>query len=178
MAGKTIPVIQFNQQAIVNPSTAYREYSCAPTSTCICASAFDLVTTHTFQDYVGRCISAMKTSIPNGTAPVNMMSGANTVFPKFKITTREWSYKKIKQCVDNKKPMIANILTDTNFGYRGKYPHYIAVTGYSGTNMVGISDPHGFNIGRGKRYFIPYEKLIQAVKNNGNRPLYVFEEIK
>jgi len=176
MGDEVIPVLQFNQQTINEPTPAYREYACAPTSVCICASAFNLVDSNTFQVKVGQSITQMKTMIGSGTAPQNMMAGVPKVYSGWELTTRKFSWDKIVECIEHKKPMVINLLTDKNFGYKGRFPHYVAVTGANKEkNRVGISDPHGFNVGHPTRYFVDYAKVKAAVDNNGGRPIYVFE---
>jgi len=171
---KTIlPVYQFNQQSINYDYGRFREYACGPTSSCIGASYFDLVSYKTFQETVKRCIINMYTKIGSGTAPQNMISGFNKVFTKLHMSELKFTETNIKKSVEEGKPMVANILTNPDFGYKkSRVGHYILLSGYK-DGEVRISDPHGFNLGHSTAYWLSYNKVKNAVDNNGGKPLYV-----
>jgi len=162
-----IPVFHFNQQ---NVGRGFGEYCCGPVSALICASAYDLVNRDNFMVKAYALIESMKTRIGSGTHPDDMVNGFNKYFTSLKMERQTFTEKNIQDNVKNKIPMVINLLTNQNFGYRGKFGHYLASTGYNG--RVGISDPHGFNIGRGQRWWYDYKIVKQAVDNNGSRPLF------
>ena len=160
-----IPVYHFNQQAMIK---LWKEYCCGPVAALICASYYDLVDFKNFQSKNMGLITAMKTNIGSGTAPNDMVVGFNNYFTTLEMKSEEFTEKNIQMNI----PMVINILTDITVGYRGKFGHYMAVTGYK-DEKVGISDPHGFNIGRGYRYWYPYD-VIKRVRDNNfvGRPLW------
>lgn len=163
-----IPVYHFNQQTI----PIYGEVSCGPVSGLICASAFDLVTRENFQSKAIGIIHAMHTG-SNGTTPANMVTGFNNFFKSLNMSEKSFTEKNVEKAIKNGDPCIVNVLTDKTIGYRGNFGHWMPITGYK-NGKLGISDPHGFNIGRGYRYWYPFSVIDQVRKNNfGGRPLYV-----
>jgi len=163
-----IPVHHFNQQ---NVGKGFGEYCCGVVASMICASAYNLVDRNNFMPKAYGLIEAMKTQIGSGTAPNNMVTGFNNFFTTLNMKEMPFTEENIRENIKKQVPMVVNLLTNHNLGYRGRFPHYAACTGYNG--QVGISDPHGFNIGRGRRFWYDYKTIKQAVDNNGSRPLWV-----
>ena len=163
-----IPVFHFNQQ---NVGKGFAEYSCGPVSSLICASAYDLVNRDNFMAKTYGLIEAMKTRIVSGTHPDDLVSGFNKYFTSLKMEKQTFNEANIKDNIKNNIPMVINLLTNSNFGYKGKYGYYMAITGYK-DGKVGISDLHGFSIGKGTRYWHDYKVVKQALDNNGSRPLF------
>jgi len=162
-----IPTFHFNQQ---NVGKGYAEFCCGPVSALICASAYDLANRDNFMSKSYGLIDAMKTTIGSGTTPDNMVNGFNKYFTTLIMERQDFTEKNIRDNVENQIPMVFNILTNSDFGYKGQFGHYVAATGYNG--KVGISDPHGFNIGRGQRWWYNYSTVKKAVDNNGSRPIF------
>ncbi|MEA4956853.1 hypothetical protein SDC9_07398 [bioreactor metagenome] len=165
-----IPVYHFNQQNIGN---GYGEYACGPTSALICASHYDLVNYDNFLSKAYGLINACGTKIGSGTVPNNLVNGFNKYFTSLKMTPIGFTESNIKKCVKKNLPMVFNAKMNKDFGYNSfKEGHYLSITGYK-NSKVGVSDPHGFNIGRGYRYYYNFNDIKKAVQNNGNRPLWI-----
>lgn len=165
-----VPVYHFNQQ---NVGKGYAEYCCGPTSALICASAYDLVTPNNFLSKAYGLINACKTQIGSGTVPNNLVNGFNNYFTTLKMSPVDFTEANIQKYVKKNIPMLINARMSPNFGYRSfNGGHYMTITGYK-NSKVGVSDPHGFNIGRGYRYYYTFNDIKKAVSNNGNRPLWV-----
>ncbi|MDR2967497.1 MAG: C39 family peptidase [Methanobacteriaceae archaeon] len=165
-----LPVYHFNQQAMGRP---WGEYCCGPVSALICASHHDLVDFKNFQAKNIGLITAMNTRVGSGTSPNDMVAGFNKYFTTLEMTPVEFTEKNFKYNILKSIPMVVNVLTDSTIGYKGRFGHYMAVTGYD-NGKIGVSDPHGFNIGRGQRYWYPYNVIKRVRDNNfGGRPLWV-----
>ena len=165
-----IPVYHFNQQNIGN---GYAEYACGPTSALICASHYDLVNYDNFISKAYGLINSCNTKIGSGTSPDNLVNGFNKYFTSLKMTPVEFTESNIKKYVKKDIPMVFNAKMNPSFGYKSfTGGHYMAITGHK-NSKVGVSDPHGFNIGRGYRYPYDFNVLKNAVVANGNRPLWV-----
>lgn len=156
-------VYHFNQQNIPK----WGEVCCAPVSSLICASHYDVVNPDNFQSKTMGLINAMQTN-STGTGPKEMVSGFNKFFTTLKMEELNFTEENIKKSIQKSIPLVANVLTDSTIGYKGKFGHYIALTGYK-NGKVGVSDPHGFNIGRGYRYWYPYSVIKKVRDNNGKK---------
>lgn len=166
---EVIPVFHFNQQTVPN---GWGEYICGPTSTLIGVSAFDLVNFSNFQAKVIGLATAMGSHKSSaGTHPNNMAPGFNKYFTTLNMETQPFTEANIKTNIQNGRPMVINLLTDSNLGYKGNFGHYVACTGYK-NGQIGINDPHGFSLGRGYRYWYNFSTIKRAVDNNGSRPLW------
>ena len=103
-------------------------------------------------------IEAMKTKIGSGTHPDDLVSGFNKFFTSLRMEKQAFTESNIKDNVKKGIPMVINLLTNSNFGYKCNFGHYLAITAYGyNSSKVAISDPHGFNIGRGSRYWYDYK---------------------
>jgi len=167
----TYDYIQFNQQSITYDSGYYKELACAPTSCCICLSKYGVVTNNNFQSKVRDLIINMKTN-KAGTTPDNMITGLTKTFPKYDMVRIANNYTNIVKLLSENKQIVINILTDKNFGYSGKFGHYISIIGAK-DNKVLVADPHGYNVGHPQPYWLAYSVVDNAIKNNHGYPLFV-----
>lgn len=169
-----LPVFHFNQQTV----PYWGEKCCGPVSALIGVSYYGYVDKGNFQDMASKLIKAMNTG-NGGTHPGyasngwngDLQKGFNSYFDKLKMDNIPFTEANIKKSIENGIPLEINVLTDSSIGYKGRFGHYIAITGYK-NGSIGVSDPHGFNIGRGYRYWYPYSTIKKVVENNGSRPIW------
>lgn len=110
--------------------------SCGPTSLSMCYTYYK-------KEYSISRLKKLCHTNTNGTSPQDLINAAQKVNSSYRLFEEEYrGFEQIKKHVDNDNPMIIQLQTIPELGYRGSYGHYVALTGYNEKFMAyKIGDP-------------------------------------
>lgn len=121
-------LIQFKRQPDI--------VTCGPTSLSMCYSYYN-------ENIDIEKLRTVCHTNKNGTSPQDLIEGSKAINKSYKLIEEPYAgFNQIVSHLDDHNPMIIQLQTIPELGYKGSYGHYVALTGYNKKSMsVKVADP-------------------------------------